>query len=120
MDGQDKGQVGGGLVVEAQNELPIAVVANLSCVPNVLADPGTYKIRKCLKRYFAMPYLNRKVAAWTMNGASIQRAVRVAQRMWSSTKKKNVNKSVKTSAKPKNTLKTVNLNTANILGKGED
>ena len=43
MDGQDKGQVGGGLVVEAQNELPIAVIANLSCVPNVLADPGTHK-----------------------------------------------------------------------------
>ena len=43
MDSQDKGQVGSSLIVEAQSELPIAVVATLSSVPNVLADPGTDK-----------------------------------------------------------------------------
>ena len=61
-------------------------------------------------------HLTRKSNAWTMKGVTIHWAVRNAQVTWpSSNRKRKVAKSVRTSAKPKITLKNVNLMIANIL-----
>ena len=57
----------------------------------------------------------RKSAAWTAKGATIHWAVSSAHAMWpSSNKKRKVIKSVRTSAKPRITLKNVNLMIENI------
>ena len=63
-----------------------------------------------------MIYLKRKSVAWTRKGVSIHWAVSSAHAMWpSSNKKRKVIKSVRTSARPKITLKNVNFIIANIL-----
>ena len=61
-------------------------------------------------------HLTMKSNAWMRKGVSIHCAVSSAHRMWSSAnKKKKVDKSVRTSVKPRITLKNVNFSTGNIL-----
>ena len=64
-------------------------------------------------------HLMMKSRAWMRKGVTIHWAVSSAHKRWSSSsKKKNVVKSVRTSVRPKITLKNVNLSTAIILEKG--
>ena len=61
----------------------------------------------------------RKSKAWMRKGVTIHWAVSSAHRGWSSShKKRKVLKSVRTSVRPKITLKNVNFSTAIILQKG--
>ena len=66
--------------------------------------------------YTRVAHLTMKMNASTMKGVTIHCAVRNAQVTWpSSNRKRKVVKSVRTSAKPKITLKNVNLMIASIL-----
>ena len=112
MDGHDEGQMGGCFVVEAKGQSSKCVVPCRSCLPFCLGDPG----KTCQLNRIVI-YLMRKSAAWTAKGATIHWAVSSAQAMWpSSNKNRKVIKSVRTSAKPRITLKNVNLMIENIAG----
>ena len=64
-------------------------------------------------------HLTMKSRAWMRKGVTIHWAVSSAHKTWSSSnKKKKVDKSVRTSVRPKITLKNVNLSTAIILERG--